>query len=99
MHWFLLLACELCGCVCHIYGQMCFGIRVFTCTRKQFSPETQCAVLSVFVTMEEVLVNTAEISPITTGYFRGFPHSLNASVNISETISLVVPTSFLIDHS
>jgi hypothetical protein len=68
MHWVLFLACELRGCGRYIFGQMVFRISVFAWRRKQFYSEAQCAVLSIFVTTEKVIVNGPEISSITTGF-------------------------------
>ena len=49
-------------CVCCIFGPLCFRISVFTWRRKQFASETYCIVLSIFVTVEKVLTNAADIT-------------------------------------
>ena len=51
---------------CNIFGQLCFRNSGFTWRRKQFASETQYIVLSIFVTMEKVIVDVADFTHVQT---------------------------------
>lgn len=78
--------CAVVCCACNIFGQLCFRISGFTRRRKQFASETQYIVLSIFVTMEKVIVDVADLTHVQTltkvyllQYERGFLNTRGTS--------------------
>jgi hypothetical protein len=58
--------CAVMCCACNIFGQLCFGISGFTRRKKQLACETQYILLSIFVTMEKVIVDVADFTHVQT---------------------------------
>jgi len=58
---FLFLTCKLYSCVCYIFAQLCWRISGFIWSRQHFVSDTQCMGLSIFMTVENILLNVAEL--------------------------------------